>query len=345
VGVTIGDAAGVGPELILRHWADARRLTPLIVYGSIEVLRAAAASLAFDTPGAQITLVRVDDPSAAGSLGPSDVPVVNVASQAVARSLNAALEDAARYPWGQPVAAFGALQMAALEGAVADAMAGEIDALVTTPWHKRRLRDANLVPTGHTEVLERLTGAERATMMLAGDVLRVALVTAHIPLCDVPRAVTAEAIVGAGLTMHRGLRDLYAIKAPRIAVCGLNPHAGEEGVLGSEDLEVIRPAIDTLIDHGVDATGPHPADTLFPAVVHGRVRADGVLAMYHDQGLIPLKTWHFGQSSNITLGLPIVRTSVDHGTAYDIAGRGVVDPGSFLYSIQLAARFVAGAST
>lgn len=337
LGVTIGDAAGVGPELTLSAGRALAAQWPVVAYGSVELLRAALASLREHAAerGASAALfdavAAVDDPDGAHAVPAGTLAVIDC-------PISHALPSLAPYPWGEPVAAFGALQHAALLRAIDDALAGRICGILTAPWHKARLADAGLPPTGHTEVLRDAVGAGEVVMMLAGEVLRVALATIHLPLREVPGALTTQGIVEVGRIVHAGLRDRYGISAPRVAFCGLNPHAGESGVLGDEDERVVAPAVRALRAEGIDAEGPYPADTLFPRVVAGLMRADAVVAMYHDQGLVPLKTVHFGESANITLGLPFVRTSVDHGTAYDIAGRGRVDPGSFLYAGRLALR-------
>jgi len=333
VGVTIGDAAGVGPELVL----GCTRADGVVVYGRVDLLRAAAVDLrrrGLAAPDPD-RIIAVETAAEARAAAPSQLPVIDVDVDVH----DALAADA--YPWGQAVACFGAVQHAALVQAIDDAMAGAIDAICTAPWHKHRLADAGLPPTGHTEVLEARTGADRAVMVLAGDVLRVGLATAHLPLREVADRLTTAGIVETATAMHAGLRDLWGIEAPRLAICGLNPHAGEGGVLGHEDASIVAPAVEALVASGIDASGPWPADTIFPRVVAGRARYDGVIAMYHDQGLGPLKTAHFGEAANITLGLPIVRTSVDHGTAYDIAGTGAVDRSSFVYALQLARSFVA----
>ena len=329
VALTIGDAAGVGPELILRFWPEIRREGPAVVVGSAAVLAAAQRSLvAQGLPLAQLDIAAVAEPTAAQA---SDAHVVPVLDVALAESV--ALDP---YPWGSAVPAFGALQYAALVRGVGLAQAGAVDGLVTLPWHKARLADAGLPPTGHTEVLEQLAACGPVVMMLASRTLRVALVTAHLPLRAVPDAVTGAAVRSMAEVTLRALRHDFAIEAPRLAVCGLNPHAGEAGTMGREEQEVIIPALEALRAAGHDVTGPHPADTLFPRVVAGDERCDAVLAMYHDQGLVGLKTASFGGAVNVTLGLNIVRTSVDHGTAYDIAGRGVAKGTSLLEAVWLA---------
>lgn len=340
LGITIGDAAGVGPELILMHGAELAAEGPVVAYGSPEVLAAARESLRM---AGGFTAVRpIARPEEAVDLGPGVLGVIDV-TDASDEWPALRLPSLRPYPWGQAVPAFGALQYRALCRAVDDAGTGSLCGILTAPWHKARLADAGLPATGHTEVLQERAGVDRVVMMLAGDVLRVALVTIHIPLSEVASAIDAASIVETLAVIDADLRARFGLDAPRIAVCALNPHAGEGGVMGAEDDAVIRPAVEAARARGIDATGPHPADTLFPRVVAGKERADAVLAMYHDQGLVPLKTVHFGASANITLGLPFVRTSVDHGTAYDIAGTGRVDAGSFLYAGRLARRMAAAA--
>lgn len=337
LGITIGDAAGVGPELVLRCAADVRAAQPFVVFGSVRVLRAALDDLR--RRGVPVTVdevARVDTPAAAAATPLGVLPVLDVGEpRSVALS---------PYPWGQATPAFGRLQFDALTAAIDAALRSDISALVTAPWHKALLQTAGLPPTGHTEVLAERTGAADPVMLLAGERLRVALATIHIPIADVPGALSTQSIVRTATSLARGLTERYGIDSPRIAVCGLNPHAGESGTIGSEDAAVIEPAVRAMRRAGIDAIGPLSADTLFPSIVAGRMHADAVLAMYHDQGLVALKTIHFGESANVTLGLPIIRTSVDHGTAYDIAGSGVADTGSFVYAAKLASRMAARVS-
>lgn len=327
LGITIGDAAGIGPELILR---EAHNIGdhPIVVYGSASVLRAAMRHLqGIGVPLGFTSIATVENADDTQHLSNGVLGVIDVGP---------ALSVPDPYPWGEAVPAFGALQHAALLRAIDDAMHGTICGIFTAPWHKARLADAGLPATGHTEVLQDCSGAEEAVMLLAGDQLRVALATIHVPLRHVADRLSTASIIRTGRILAEGLRLRYGFEHPRIALCGLNPHAGEDGVLGSEDAEIVAPAVAGLRAAGIDAFGPVPADTLFPRVVAGKMRADAILAMYHDQGLGPLKTVHFGESANITLGLAFVRTSVDHGTAYDIAGKGEADTGSFLYAAKLA---------
>ncbi len=229
----------------------------------------------------------------------------------------------------------------ALEAAIDACLGGECDALVTGPIHKRRMMDGGFPFVGHTELLAaRAAGDEGVVMAFAGGQLKVALLTTHLPLCDVPAAVGADDVVRVASIFDRGLRTHFGLERPRLALCGLNPHAGEEGRLGSEDGEALVPGVARARERGIDLIGPLPADTLFARAVAGGV--DGVIACYHDQGLTAVKAVDFGRSVNITLGLPFVRTSPDHGTAYDIAGSGTADPSSMLSALRMAVSCVSG---
>ncbi len=221
-----------------------------------------------------------------------------------------------------------------LERAVRGCLSGEYDAMVTAPVQKSVINDAGIAFTGHTEFLAERAGAKHVVMMLVGGGLRVALATTHLPLAEVPKAITRASLAETLKVVDADLKRRFQIAEPRILVAGLNPHSGESGHLGREDIEVIAPAINDAAAAGIRASGPIPADTLF---VPERLRqADAVLAMYHDQGLPVLKYASFGRGVNVTLGLPFVRTSVDHGTALDIAGQGRADAGSLLEALRLA---------
>jgi 4-hydroxythreonine-4-phosphate dehydrogenase len=224
--------------------------------------------------------------------------------------------------------------LATLERAVKGCLDGEYHAMVTAPVQKSVINDAGIGFTGHTEYLAERSGAGRVVMMLVGGGLRVALATTHLPLAKVPGAITRAGLLGTLQVLDGDLRARFRIAKPRILVSGLNPHSGESGHLGTEDQEVIAPAIALAVAAGIDATGPIPADTLF--VPERLKQADAVLAMYHDQGLPVLKYASFGRGVNVTLGLPFVRTSVDHGTALDLAGTGRADPGSLIEAVKLA---------
>jgi 4-hydroxythreonine-4-phosphate dehydrogenase len=220
-----------------------------------------------------------------------------------------------------------------------DARAGRVDAIATAPVNKAAFALAGLPWKGHTDLLAHLCQAQDVAMMFWSDQLRVVLATIHIPLAEVPRAITTEGLVRLFALIEAAM-PRFGIAGPRIALAGLNPHAGEDGLLGSEDRVVMRPAVELARRQGIDVTGPFPADTLFVRASRGEF--DVVVAAYHDQGLVPVKLLAFGRSVNVTIGLPIIRTSVDHGTAFDIARRGVADAGSMVEAILLAARLVSG---
>jgi 4-hydroxythreonine-4-phosphate dehydrogenase len=219
--------------------------------------------------------------------------------------------------------------------AVRDAQAGGIQGIATAPINKEALALAGLPWRGHTEMLAELTNAASVAMMFWSDKLRVVLATIHIPLASVPAALTIESVTGIIELTHREL-PRFGIARPRLALAGLNPHAGEHGVLGREEIDVLEPAVARCANAGVDIAGPFPGDTIFLRATRGEF--DAVIACYHDQGLIPIKMAAFGQAVNVTLGLPIVRTSVDHGTAFDIAGKGIADAESMVLAVLLAAR-------
>jgi 4-hydroxythreonine-4-phosphate dehydrogenase len=229
--------------------------------------------------------------------------------------------------------------IAAIRRAVSLAQSGEAAGVVTNPIHKATLYGAGFKFPGHTEYLAELCGVTKPVMMLVVEGLRVVPVTVHLSLADACRALTADAIVAAAQTTHAALIRDFGIAAPRLAVAALNPHAGEDGAMGREELTIIAPAVAALQQRGIDAKGPLPADTLFHAAA--RMRYDAAICMYHDQALIPLKTLDFAGGVNVTLGLPIVRTSPDHGTAFDIAGQDKADPSSLLAALRLAARIAA----
>jgi len=227
----------------------------------------------------------------------------------------------------------------AIVRAVDDARAGKVAAIATGPINKEAFALAGLPWKGHTELLAHLTGASRVAMMFHSDKLRVVLATVHVPLADVPRLVTRE-LVEAVVALTSAELPRFGFARPRLAVAGLNPHAGEHGVIGREDDDVIAPAVKACRGRGIDVVGPLPGDTVFNRALNGDF--DAVVAAYHDQGLIPIKLVAFGTSVNVTLGLPIIRTSVDHGTAFDIAGKGVADHGSLVEAVLLAARLAGG---
>jgi len=243
--------------------------------------------------------------------------------------------DVARFERGRVTPAAGRAAYDAIVSAVADARSGAIDAIATAPINKEAFAEAGIPWPGHTDLLAHLTGARRVAMMFYADALRVVLATVHVPLRDVPSVLT-QARLEDTIDLTASELPRFGHPSPRLAVAGLNPHAGEHGLLGREEDEVLGPAIAACARRGIDVRGPFPADTLFNRAMKGEF--DAVVACYHDQGLIPVKLVAFGRAVNVTLGLPIIRTSVDHGTAFDIAGRGLADPSSLIEAVRLAAR-------
>ncbi len=303
LGLTAGDPAGIGPEIVLRALsARDRPDADWTVYGP-------AASL--DERAARFGL------AAASALG---VRVVDVGGGA--------------FEIGRVSPEAGRAAAEAVLAAASDAMAGRVDGLVTAPLHKEALRAAGYRWPGHTEMLAEAAGVSDVAMMFVGGGLRVALLTIHRPLRSVSDAVSGAEVARVVRLVDREL-PRFGARRRRIAVCGVNPHAGEGGLFGREDLEVVRPAVEGLVAEGLDVSGPLPADTVFVRAARGEF--DAVVAAYHDQGLVPVKLLAFGRAVNVTLGLPFVRTSVDHGTAFDIAGIGTADPGSLLEAMKLAA--------
>jgi 4-hydroxythreonine-4-phosphate dehydrogenase len=245
------------------------------------------------------------------------------------------LEPSERFPIGRISASAGQAAYDAILEAVDAAQTGRIDAIATAPINKEAFAAARVPWRGHTELLAHLTGAERVAMMFHADELRVILATIHIPLAHVPRALTRESLEHT-IDLTASELPRFGWPSPRIALAGLNPHAGEHGLMGLEEEAVMMPAVETCRARGIDITGPLPADTVFVRAMRGDY--DAVIACYHDQGLIPVKLVAFGRAVNVTLGLPIIRTSVDHGTAFDIAGQGVADPSSLVHAVLLAAQ-------
>jgi len=312
--LTAGEPAGIGPDLCVLL---ARRPPEqaLVLLADRVVLRERAARLGmdFDVPAYM----------------PGASPRLSLLHMPAPRPVRAGVTDAGN----------GAYVLETLRRAVAGCQAGEFAGLVTGPVHKGVINDAGIPFTGHTEFLAELTGTPRVVMMLAGGGMRVALVTTHLPLRAVAEAITPAAVEDALRILHAALRRDFGIDAPRILVAGLNPHAGEGGHLGREEIEVIEPVLRKLRGEGMDLAGPLPADTLFQR--EKLAACDAVLAMYHDQGLPVLKHASFGEGVNISLGLPILRASVDHGTALDLAGRGGVHEGSLRVAIAAAAEMAA----
>ena len=318
IAVTSGEPAGVGPELCLRLAAYDGPGQPVIL-GDRGLLAARAEEI-----GLQVAFRDFcpENPVDRNSL---DILHVPLAVPAVPGILNPAN---------------GTYVLALLDRALAGCRSGEFAAMATAPVHKGVINKAGVQFTGHTEYLADKTGTPLVVMMLAGNTergpLRVALVTTHLPLREVPAAITADVLEKTLHILHADLQRKYGLARPRILVAGLNPHAGEGGYLGREEIEVITPVLEKLRAEGMQLSGPHPADTMFtpPVLAQG----DAVLAMYHDQGLTALKYATFGHGINVTLGLPIIRTSVDHGTALALAGTGCADPGSLFEAVAEATR-------
>ncbi len=305
--ITMGEPAGIGPEVAVE---------------------------AYKTLGGRIgrhALALIGDPGVFGACGLDENAIVVATGAKAARAA------------GRPSGANAAAVIEAIETAVAMALGREAAAVVTAPINKAVLAATGFRHPGHTEFLQALTSAPRAVMMLASDQLRVVPQTIHIPLADVPRALSTAAIVETGEIVLNALMRDFAIARPRLAVAGLNPHAGEEGVLGGEDAAIVAPAVAALKAKGHDVRGPLSADTLFHP--EARARYDAALCMYHDQALIPIKTLSFWDGVNVTLGLPIVRTSPDHGTAFDIAGTGKADARSMIAAIRMAAHMADARAT
>jgi 4-hydroxythreonine-4-phosphate dehydrogenase len=280
IGITVGDPAGIGPEIARKAEEDprVREVCEPVLYGP-----------------------------------PAD----------------------ARFEPGVLSAEAGRAAYEAICRAVADAVAGRLGGIATAPVNKLAFAKAGLPWKGHTDLLGHLTGSQRVAMMFWSEPLKVVLATVHVPLADVPRELSRERLDGI-IDLTAAALPRFGIAAPRLALAGVNPHAGEDGVIGSEEQRVLRPAVDAARARGVRIDGPFPGDTIFVRASRGEF--DAVIACYHDQGLIPVKLLAFGRAVNVTLGLPIVRTSVDHGTAFDIAGKGIADAGSLVEAIVLAAR-------
>ncbi len=322
--VTMGDPAGVGGDVLLASWAE-RETVPLPPFYAIDDpgrLSNLTRRLGLDVPIREIA-----DPGEAMGLFDRALPVLPLAL-------------AAPVVPGRPETANAPMVIAAIERAVADARDGRASGVVTLPINKRVLHAAGFAHPGHTEFLAALAGLRTPpVMMLACDSLRVVPVTIHLSLRDAVDALTSEAIITAGTVTADALRTYFGKPNPRLAVAALNPHAGEGGDMGTEERTVIAPAIDALRAQGIEVSGPAPSDTLFHP--EARDQYDAALCMYHDQALIPIKTIDFHGGVNVTLGLPFVRTSPDHGTAFDIAGRGVANPSSLRAALRQAAAMAA----
>ncbi|MCG7492303.1 4-hydroxythreonine-4-phosphate dehydrogenase PdxA [Thalassobius sp. Cn5-15] len=315
IALTCGEPAGIGPELAVAAWRALREELPFFLIGD-------PSHLPKDAPTVDIAA-----PNQAIAAMPRGLPVLrhNFAAPAVA---------------GQPDPANAQGVIDVIARGVELVQSGEASALCTLPIHKKALQDgADFAYPGHTEYLAALAGVDQVVMMLACDALRVVPATIHIALSEVPKTLTADGLRRTIEITHAGLKRDYGIATPRIAVAGLNPHAGEGGAMGDEELRWITPLIEQMRTEGYDLRGPASADTMF----HARARAgyDVAVCMYHDQALIPIKTIGFDEGVNITLGLPFIRTSPDHGTAFDIAGQGLANPSSTIHALRQAARMAA----
>ena len=304
IGITVGDPAGIGPEVVAQALqASAHGLASVRVYGDLTAVERAGAL-------------------------PADIAGVHIASAEVTPGKP------------DPAAAHGVVE--AIRRAAHDCLAAQLHAMVTAPISKEVIGRAGYSYPGHTELLAELAGASRAVMLLVGGKLRVGLATIHCPLREVPDRLSTPELVEVLEIMQRDLSQRFVIARPRIAVCGLNPHAGEGGRFGDEETRIIQPAVEAARARGIDARGPFAADSLFHRATAGEF--DAVLGMYHDQALGPLKLHAFGRAVNVTLGLPLIRTSVDHGTAFDIAGTGRADSGSMVEAIHLAVQLATNES-
>jgi 4-hydroxythreonine-4-phosphate dehydrogenase len=326
--LTLGEPAGIGPDITLKAWQrrKALGLAPFYVVADPDFLIDRAARLSLDIP------VRTVEPHGAIACFPDALPVVPLGLPVTAEP-------------GLPDASSAPAALASIRRAVADVLAGHASAIVTNPIAKSVLYRNGFAEPGHTEFLGKLAAQAHGrhmqpVMMLWSPELAVVPITIHLPLRDVPAMLTSDLILTTGRIVASDLRKRFGIERPRLAIAGLNPHAGEEGALGKEDRAVVAPAIEALRAEGIDARGPLPADTMFNA--RAREGYDVALCMYHDQALIPIKTVAFDHAVNVTLGLPFVRTSPDHGTAFDIAGTGKANETSLVAALQLAKR-LAGA--
>ncbi len=325
--LTLGEPAGIGPDLAIAIWHRRAEfdVPTFYIIGDLEFLHRRAARLGLDVPLAAAT------PASAAETFAAALPVVSLGFPVTAEP-------------GHPDRSSAPTAIASIRRAVADIMAGAAAAIVTNPIAKNVLYNSGFAEPGHTEFLATLVQEAsgkslRPVMMLWAPELAVVPVTIHLPLREIFEHLSTDLIVETGRIVARDLMQRFRIPRPRLAVAGLNPHAGEQGMLGGEDRTIVAPAVARLVAEGIDAKGPLPADTLFHQ--GARTTYDAALCMYHDQALIPIKTLAFDHAVNVTLGLPFVRTSPDHGTAFDIAGKGIADPTSLVAALRLADRLAA----
>jgi 4-hydroxythreonine-4-phosphate dehydrogenase len=325
LGITMGDPAGIGPEVIAKGLAGreiARVCRPLVI-GSMAVMQRTVQAL-----GLPLRVVAVQGHGR------------QVARRGEISVLDPLERPLGRFRLGRATAKTGDAAVTFITKAVRLADLGCIDGMVTGPINKEAINLAGHAYPGHTELLADLTHSREVGMMILGGPLKIMFVTTHLAIRDLPDALTPARVERAIRLAHRALREFFGVPRPRIGVAALNPHAGEGGLFGDEERRTILPAVRRARAAGIGASDPLPADTLFGKAVRGEY--DGLVAMYHDQGLIPLKLVAFGRCVNLTVGIPIIRTSVDHGTAYDIAGKGLADPGSLIEAVKLAVRLAEG---
>ena len=318
IGITMGDPSGIGPEIIMKALCDPElcMLCRPVALGDRLILESARPD------GVHADVMEIAHPREAQD------------SPGIIHVIPTSFLEIASVTVGKGVPSGGKAMMKAIDRAVDMAMEGELDAMVTCPINKALMHEAGFPYEGHTQYIAERTQTEHIVMMLAGGNFRIALATIHCALRDVPSRLDQMGIYQTITITSRALQLDFALSKPRIAVAALNPHGGEERLFGSEEETLIRPAVEMALSEGYRVDGPFPADTLFQKVLAGEF--DAVVAMYHDQGLIPLKLLYFSNAVNVTLGLPIIRTSVDHGTAYDIAGKGIADPSSLKAAIRMA---------
>ena len=323
--LTMGDPAGIGPEIIVKALAHHRiwRVCRPVVVGSLPIMKRTAAALKI--PITPVTVRELD--------GSIDTRIFKRGTLPIFDPFNSPLK---RFRQGEPSAISGAAAVQCIKTAVEWARIGYAQGMVTAPINKQAIRLAGYAYPGHTEMLASLTGSKEVGMMILGGPLKILFATTHLAIRDLSQAINKDRVTRAIRLAHRGLRTFFDFRNPRIGVAGLNPHAGEAGLFGQEETRVIAPAVKRARASRIRCSGPHPADTLFGKAMRGEY--DGIVAMYHDQGLVALKTVAFGHCVNLTVGLPFIRTSVDHGTAYDIVGKGKADPSSLIEAITLAAR-------
>ena len=327
LGITMGCPAGIGPEIIIKAFAGNPEWLlspPAVVIGDMNILKRASKALDINIP---IKSWMPGDPLSGSAIHVITRTVLNI-------------EDV---PWGEPNSATGKASFEYVTEGIRLCREERLSGLVTAPISKLGLKLAGIDYPGHTEILADRTNTERYAMMLAGDRLRVTLVTIHCPLREVADSISTEKIFRVISLTDFSLKNEFGLKKPKIAVAGLNPHGGESGMFGNEEEQVITPAIEMAREKGIMAKGPYPPDTVFYQAINGKF--DAVVCQYHDQGLIPFKLIHFRDGVNLTLGLPIIRTSVDHGTAYDLAGTGKADCASLEAAIRLASKIVVNRTT